>query len=72
MLDQGTYSSIPESASQFNGLQQHGFSFLEAQVATQAKAEAHSTEARRGKLGAAKGKRLDHFVFRRRFESRDS
>lgn len=64
MIDQGTYSSVPESASQFNGLQKHGFSFLKAQVATQAKAEAHSTEARRGNLDAVKGKCLDHFVFR--------
>ncbi|KAJ5197784.1 uncharacterized protein N7498_006901 [Penicillium cinerascens] len=64
MIDQAAYSSIPESASQFNGLQQNGFSFLKAQAATQTKAEAHSTEARRGYLDAVKGKCLDNFVLR--------
>lgn len=53
-------SSIPECAAQFNCLQQDWFSFFEAQIATQTKAQTHGTEARCWDLNVAEGKCLDH------------
>ena len=54
-------SSIPECASQLNCLQQDWFGLLEAQVATQTKAQAHGTEARRWDLNVTEWECLDHF-----------
>lgn len=53
-------SSIPECASQFNCLQQNRFGFLEAQIATQAMAQPHGTEARCWDLDVAEGQSLGH------------
>lgn len=55
-----TYSSVPESASQFNSLQQDRFGFFEAQIATQAKAKTHGTKAGRWDLDVSEGECLDH------------
>ena len=55
-----TYSSVPESASQFNSLQQDRFGFFKTQIATQAKAKTHGTKAGRWDLDVSEGECLDH------------
>lgn len=54
------HSSIPESTAQLNGFEEHGLSFFETEVAAQAVAQAHGSEARGWDFNVLKFGGLDH------------
>lgn len=53
--------SIPESAAQFDCLEQNRLGFFEAHVRAHAMAETHSTKTRGWDLQVLELERLDHF-----------